>query len=252
MLHAMLLIALIGAAGILLVRQAAVLVWAIAFGVFAALVFEYGAPGLFSKILLVSIEILLIALSIIPLRRLVLSRHVLQLLSKQMPAMSLTEREALEAGTVSWEGDLFSGSPDFTRLRNAPVVHLTEEEQAFIDGPVHTLCAMLNDWDITHNRTDLPEEVWQFIKDKGFLGMIIPKRYGGLAFSATAQMSILVTIYGRSITAATTISVPNSLGPGELLLKYGTEEQKNYYLPRLADGREIPCFALTGPNAGSD
>ena len=111
---------------------------------------------------------------------------------------------------------------------------------------------MIDDWDITHNRTDLPPEIWQFIKENRFLGMIIPKQYGGLEFSATAQMSILVKVYGRSITAATTISVPNSLGPGELLLKYGTEEQKNYYLPRLADGREIPCFALTGPNAGSD
>ena len=166
--------------------------------------------------------------------------------------MSATERDALEAGTVSWEGDIFSGAPNFSVLCGAPVVHLTEEETAFINGPVNHLCAMIDDWDITHNRTDLPPELWQFIKENRFLGMIIPKRYGGLEFSATAQMSVLVRVYGRSVTAATTISVPNSLGPGELLLKYGTEEQKDYYLPRLADGREIPCFALTGPNAGSD
>ncbi len=143
-----------------------------------------------------------------------------------MPAMSATERDALAAGTVSWEGDIFSGAPDFNALRNAPVVRLSAEETAFINGPVQTLCSMLDDWDITHNRTDLPPEVWQFIKDHRFLGMIIPKCYGGLEFSATAQMTILVTLYGRSITAATTIAVPNSLGPGELLLKYGTEDKK--------------------------
>lgn len=252
MLHAILILATIGIAGILLTRQASISVWAISFAVFMGLVFQYGSPGIVSKILLWAIEFILIAGSIRPLRRNLLSRHLFKVVSKSMPTMSSTEREALEAGTVSWEGDLFSGAPDFSILRNAPVVHLSPEEQAFIDGPVNTLCSMLDDWDITHNRTDLPPEVWQFIKDNRFLGMIIPKQYGGLEFSATAQMSILVKIYGRSITAATTISVPNSLGPGELLLKYGTDEQKNYYLPRLADGREIPCFALTGPNAGSD
>lgn len=252
MLHAILVLIIIGAAGILLTRQAAVSVWAISFALFSALVFMYGSPGLATQIALVLVELILIAGSIKPLRRILLSKYFFKTVSKAMPAMSSTEREALEAGTVSWEGDLFSGAPDFSVLRNAPTVRLTDEEQAFLDGPVNTLCGMVDDWDITHNLTDLPPEVWQFIKENRFLGMIIPKRYGGLEFSATAQMSILVKIYGRSITAATTISVPNSLGPGELLLKYGTEEQKNYYLPRLADGREIPCFALTGPNAGSD
>lgn len=252
MLHAILILATIGIAGILLTRQASISVWAISFAVFMGLVFQYGSPGIVTKALLWSIELILIAGSIRPLRRAILSKYLFKVVSKSMPSMSSTEREALEAGTVSWEGDLFSGAPDFSILRNAPVVHLTPEEKAFMDGPVDTLCAMLDDWDITHNRTDLPPEVWKFIKDNRFLGMIIPKQYNGLEFSATAQMSILVKIYGRSITAATTISVPNSLGPGELLLKYGTDEQKNYYLPRLADGREIPCFALTGPNAGSD
>ncbi len=252
MLHAILILATISAAGILLTRQASISVWAISFSLFTALVMRYGTPGFFTGALIWSIEVILILSAIKPLRRKLLSKHLFKTVSKAMPAMSSTEREALEAGTVSWEGDLFSGTPNFSLLRNAPVVHLTQEEQSFIDGPVNQLCSMFDDWDITHNRTDLPPEVWQFIKDNRFLGMIIPKRYGGLEFSATAQMSILVKIYGRSITAATTISVPNSLGPGELLLKYGTEEQKNYYLPRLADGREIPCFALTGPNAGSD
>ncbi|WP_115708735.1 acyl-CoA dehydrogenase [Legionella sainthelensi] len=252
MLHAILVLIIIGAAGILLTRQAAISVWAISFALFSALIFSYGSPGLFTKMTLVIIELILIISSIKPLRRELLSKYFLRAVSKAMPSMSATEREALEAGTVSWEGDLFSGAPDFSALRNAPVVHLTAEEQAFLDGPVNTLCSMIDDWNITHNLTDLPSEIWQFIKENRFLGMIIPKSYGGLEFSATAQMSVLVKIYGRSITAATTISVPNSLGPGELLLKYGTDEQKNYYLPRLADGREIPCFALTGPNAGSD
>lgn len=252
MLHAILVLIIIGAAGILLTRQAAISVWAISFALFSALIFSYGSPGLFTKMTLVIIELILIISSIKPLRRELLSKYFLRAVSKAMPSMSATEREALEAGTVSWEGDLFSGAPDFFALRNAPVVHLTAEEQAFLDGPVNTLCSMIDDWNITHNLTDLPSEIWQFIKENRFLGMIIPKSYGGLEFSATAQMSVLVKIYGRSITAATTISVPNSLGPGELLLKYGTDEQKNYYLPRLADGREIPCFALTGPNAGSD
>jgi acyl-CoA dehydrogenase len=242
----------LGAAGILLTEQAAVSIWAISFALFSALVFHYGDPSLFTLSVLCLIELILITGSIKPLRRQLISIYLFKAISKAMPAMSATEREALEAGTVSWEGDLFTGNPDFSKLQRAPVVALTREEQAFIDGPVDTLCSMLDDWDITHNLTDLPEEVWQFIKENRFLGMIIPKHYGGLEFSATAQMSVLVRIYGCSITAATTISVPNSLGPAELLLKYGTENQKNYYLPRLADGREIPCFALTGPNAGSD
>lgn len=244
--------ATIGFAGLLISKQAAISVWAISFALFAALFIQYGTPSVVAECFVVIVLGFLISCSIKPLRRRLFSNYLLGLVSHSMPTMSSTEREALEAGTVGWEGDLFSGSPDFSVLRNMPTVQLTVEEQAFLDGPVNTLCAMLDDWDITHHRTDLPEAVWQFIKDNKFLGMIIPKQYGGLEFSATAQMSILVKLYGRSITAATTISVPNSLGPGELLLKYGTEEQKNYYLPRLADGREIPCFALTGPNAGSD
>lgn len=250
--HVILVLLSLGVAGILLTQQAAISVWAISFGVVAGLFFYYGDPSLLTQSCLLLILFILIVGSIKALRRQLISKHLFKAVGKAMPAMSATERAALEAGTVSWEGELFTGNPDFSVLCNAPTVSLTEEEQAFLDGPVNTLCAMLNDWDITHNQTDLPHEVWQFIKENRFFGMIIPKRYGGLEFSATAQMSILVRIYGRSVTAATTISVPNSLGPGELLLNYGTEEQKDYYLPRLADGREIPCFALTGPNAGSD
>lgn len=252
MLHAILVLATIVAIGILLTRQASISVWAISWSLFTALVLRLGTPGLFTELLLWAIEFILIIGAVRPLRRALLSKHLFKVVSKAMPAMSSTEREALEAGTVTWEGDLFSGAPNFSVLRSAPVVPLTQEEKAFLDGPVNVLCGMIDDWDITHNRTDLSPEVWQFIKENRFLGMIIPKSYGGLEFSATAQMSILVKIYGRSISAATTICVPNSLGPAELLLKYGTDEQKDYYLPRLADGREIPCFALTGPDAGSD
>jgi acyl-CoA dehydrogenase len=251
-LHTILVLALIGAVGILLTRQAAISVWAISCALLIGLVMKYGAPSGALITTLCGIELIFIIGTLKPFRRDFLSKHLFKVVSKAMPAMSATERDALSAGTVSWEGDIFSGAPDFSILRSAPVVNLSDEEMAFLNGPVTTLCSMLDEWDITHNRTDLPPEIWQYIKDNRFLGMIIPKRYGGLEFSATAQMSILVKIYGRSITAATTISVPNSLGPGELLLKYGTEGQKNYYLPRLADGREIPCFALTGPNAGSD
>jgi acyl-CoA dehydrogenase len=251
-LYVILVFLALGSAGFLLTRQAAISVWAICFALFGGLVFSYGELSIVTQTLLCVIELLFIAGSIKPLRRELVSKYLFKTVSKAMPAMSATEREALEAGTVSWEGDLFTGNPDFSKLHQAPMVKLTSEEQAFLDGPVDTLCSLLDDWEITHNLTDLPSEVWHFIKENRFLGMIIPKRYGGLEFSATAQMSVLVRIYGRSITAATTISVPNSLGPAELLLKYGTEDQKNYYLPRLADGREIPCFALTGPNAGSD
>jgi acyl-CoA dehydrogenase len=181
-----------------------------------------------------------------------LSKPILTLYRDMMPAMSRTEREAIAAGTVTWEGDLFRGNPNWKKLLNIPPAKLSEEEQAFIDGPVEILCSMIKDWDITHNRADLPPEMWKFIKEQGFFGLIIPKEYGGKAFSAYAHSQILVKISGLSITVSTTVAVPNSLGPAELLLHYGTEEQKQYYLPRLASGEEVPCFALTSPDAGSD
>lgn len=236
----------------LLIHQASVSVLALSFTIFTLLATKYTLFGIFLTAFLWLITLIFILSAIKPLRRLILSRYPLQVARRTLPNMSITEREALTAGSVGFEGDLFSGAPDFKRLSKLSQTKLTIEEQAFLDGPVNTLCSMLDDWDIVHNRVDLPEDVWTYIKEQGFLGMIIPKEYGGLGFSATAQMMILVTIYSRSITAATTISVPNSLGPAELLLNYGTEEQKNYYLPRLAKGIEIPCFALTGPNAGSD
>lgn len=246
------ILALIVAGVFLLTKQASLPVWTISYAVIFACILHHGSAGVGLKIFLWCTLAVSVILCIRPLRRVLVSAALFRLVKRSMPVMSVTEREALEAGTVGWEAELFSGRPNFDLLLNLPPVHLTVEEQAFLDGPTNVLCRMLDDWDITHNLTDLPADVWSYIKSQGFLGMIIPKQYGGLGFSATAHMSVLVKLYGRSITAATTIGVPNALGPAELLHKYGTEEQKGYYLPRLANGREIPCFALTGPNAGSD
>ncbi|MDH5190794.1 MAG: acyl-CoA dehydrogenase [Gammaproteobacteria bacterium] len=193
-----------------------------------------------------------VTLNIPMIRRKLISDRILALFRTVTPTMSRTEKEALEAGTVWWDGDLFSGKPDWNKLLKIPAPRLTERERDFIDGPVEDLCKMLDDWKITHEDYDLPTEVWQFIKDNGFFSMIIPRQYGGLEFSALAHSSVVMKIASRSISAAVTVMVPNSLGPAELLLHYGTDEQKEYYLPRLATGEEVPCFALTGPEAGSD
>lgn len=186
------------------------------------------------------------------LRRLLISSFILKIFRKILPQVSQTEQEALDAGTVWWDGELFSGRPRWTKLLEMPKTGISAEEQAFLDNEVEQLCAMLDDWDITHTRQDLSPETWQFIKDKGFFGMIIPKEYGGLEFSAQAHSAVVTKVASRSGTAAVTVMVPNSLGPAELLLKYGTKEQKDKYLNRLAKGLEVPCFALTGPMAGSD
>jgi acyl-CoA dehydrogenase len=186
------------------------------------------------------------------LRRTLVSGAVLSLFRKILPPISATEQEAIDAGTVWWDGELFSGHPDWDKLLAYPKCALTVAEQEFLDTQVEQLCAMLDDWDITHNRADLPPAVWKYLKDEGFFGMIIPKEYSGLAFSAQAHSAVIAKIASRSGTAAVTAMVPNSLGPAELLLHYGTDEQKAKYLRRLARGQEVPCFALTGPFAGSD
>ena len=192
------------------------------------------------------------AFTLKPLRRALISGPFLNTYRKLLPSMSQTEKEALEAGTVWWDGELFTGQPAWHKLMSARPPQLSAEEQAFLDGPCEELCRMLDDWDITHRRGDLPPEVWQFLTARGFFAMIIPKQYGGLEFSAYAHSCVLAKIASRSTTCSSTVAVPNSLGPAELLHHYGTEEQKNHYLPRLARGEEIPCFALTGPRAGSD
>jgi acyl-CoA dehydrogenase len=186
------------------------------------------------------------------IRRHKLTAPLLKIYTRMLPQLSDTEKTALEAGTVGFEGELFSGMPKWKELLSQPKPVLTPAEQAFLDGPVEEVCRMTNDWDITHVRADLPPEVWEFLKKNKFFGMIIPKEYGGLGFSATAHSRVIAKLASISATLSSTVGVPNSLGPAELLLHYGTDEQKNHYLPRLADGREIPCFALTGPTAGSD
>ncbi|MCP4767640.1 MAG: acyl-CoA dehydrogenase [Gammaproteobacteria bacterium] len=191
-------------------------------------------------------------LGVPPIRLALLSQPLLRRIRKILPPMSDTEREAIEAGSVWWEAELFRGAPDWQQLQNYKMPTLRDDEQAFIDGPVEQLCAMIDDWDITHRRLDLPPEIWAFLKQNRFFGMIIPQRYGGLEFSAFGHSSVVTKIASRSISAGVTVMVPNSLGPAELLLHYGSDAQKDYYLPRLADGREIPCFALTNPDAGSD
>lgn len=193
-----------------------------------------------------------VVLGIGPLRRLVATRLLLAWYRGQLPAMSQTEQEAIDAGTVWWDGDLFSGRPDWNKLLAVRKPALSAEEQAFLDNETEQLCAMVNDWETTQVYRDLPPQAWQFIKDKGFLGMIIPKKYGGKEFSATMHSQVVQKLATRCGAAAVHVMVPNSLGPAELLLHYGTEEQKNHYLPRLAKGLEIPCFGLTNPHAGSD
>lgn len=194
----------------------------------------------------------LVVLTLIPpLRRVLISDRLFGWFRSVLPAMSATEREALDAGSVWWDGELFSGRPRWKRLLEMPAPSLSDEEQAFLDGPVEELCAMLDDWEI-NRRGDLPPEAWDFLRRHRFFSMIIPREYGGLAFSAQANGAVVTKIATRSLTAAVTVMVPNSLGPGELLYHFGTEAQKQQFLPRLASGEDIPCFALTSPLAGSD
>lgn len=239
-------------AGILAYHRATLLIWTITFAVLLIAVTRMNGPGvgvIFCWLLYLAVTI---PLNYLPWRRRFISTPILKIFRNDMPVMSRTEREAIAAGTVTWEGDLFRGAPDWNKLLAMPPAKLTEEEQAFVDGPVEVLCGMLNDWDITHNLADLPPAVWTYLKEQGFFGLMIPREYGGKGFSAYAHSQVIIKISGRSITASTTVSVPNSLGPAELIMEYGTEDQKKYYLPRLASGEEVPCFALTSPEAGSD
>ncbi|MDQ6968447.1 MAG: acyl-CoA dehydrogenase [Mariprofundaceae bacterium] len=181
-----------------------------------------------------------------------LTEPLFQYMKKSLPPISDSEKAAMESGTVGWDAELFSGNPDWQKLLNIPQNKLTDEEQHFLDHDVEELCNMLDDWDITHKRNDLSPEAWDFIKSHGFFGMIIPKKYGGLDFSTYAHSQVVQKIASRSLSAAVTVMVPNSLGPAELLLSYGTDAQKGHYLSKLAKGEEIPCFALTSPVAGSD
>jgi len=198
------------------------------------------------------VAVTLIGFAVKPLRRLLISDRIYSLFRKVMPPVSATEQEALDAGTVWWDAQLFSGRPRWRAFLKTPAPSLSKRERDFIEGPVDQLCRMLDNWKICETDHNLPEVAWKFIRERRFFSMIIPEAYGGLGFSAQANSAVVMKLASRNLTAAVTVMVPNSLGPGELLLHFGTDEQKNYFLPRLASGEEIPCFALTSPAAGSD
>ena len=244
---------------VLAMRRAPLWAWTAGLAV-AAYVWQsgmlYGEPADLEPGLLGVLAWLLIAalavLCVPAIRRVVLIQPLFRKIKGILPRVSATEQEALNAGTIGFDAELFSGQPDWDRLRAVPPITLTEEEKAFLNGPTNELCRLVNDWTIRHNDKEIPEAVWDFAKKNGFLGMLISKEHGGLGFSAQAQSLILGRIASRSPDVCTIVMVPNSLGPGELIEKYGTPEQKEHYLPRLAKGLEVPCFSLTGPTSGSD
>lgn len=237
---------------VLFYHRASLAVWTISALLYYAAYLKWVGFHVISSGFFCAIILLLVCLQLVPLRRRFITASIFKMYQALLPPMSETEQEAIAAGSVTFEGDIFKGKPNWHALLKEPSCRLTDEERAFIDGPTETLCAMLNDWEITHERLDLPPHVWAFLKEQGFFGLIIPKRFGGKEFSAYAHSQIAMKVSGISVATSVTISVPNSLGPAELLLHYGTKEQQQYYLPRLANGTEIPCFALTSLDAGSD
>jgi len=252
MLWILLLLMFVGTLYLLANTRLSLPVWLGMLAVGDIVLMSAGMSGTLAFILLLLIALFFVFFAIDNVRKKTVSRLLLNYVRKTLPPMSRTESDAVEAGTVWWDAELFQGKPEWSKLLSAPAPTLSKDEKDFLDGPVEELCSMLDDWQINHELRDLPPEVWDFIKTKGFFGMIIPKSYGGLEFSAYAHSRVIQKIASRSGAAAVTVMVPNSLGPAELLMAYGSEEQKQYYLPRLASGVEVPCFALTGPDAGSD
>lgn len=218
----------------------------------AAILLVGSWQGSFGVVSWVIFAVIALPLNIASIRQQYITKPLLRLYRTIMPEMSTTEKEAIDAGTTWWEGDLFRGNPDWHKLHNFPKPRLSAEEQAFLDGPVETVLRMVDDWHTTHERADLSPEVYAYLKEQGFFAMIIKKKFGGLEFSAYAQSCVLQKLTSKSMVLSSIVGVPNSLGPGELLQHYGTQEQQDYYLPRLAKGLEVPCFALTSPEAGSD
>ncbi|MGH1542087.1 MAG: acyl-CoA dehydrogenase [Arenicella sp.] len=232
--------------------KATFLIWTAVIGALLLLATVSGAWPSWLLLLAWLIFVPLLLLNITPLRREWFSRPMLAYTKSVLPPISQTEQEAIDAGTVWWEAELFRGEPNWSKLHTIPKPQFSTEEQAYLDGPVEELCKMLDDWQITHELNDLPPEVWSYLLDHKFFAINIPQEFGGLGFSALANSAIVSKVASRSGSAGVTVMVPNSLGPAELLLHYGTDKQKQYYLPRLASGQEIPCFALTSPVAGSD
>lgn len=249
-----LILILVGAI-LLSLRHASILAWAALFFIASLIIlFSTGAGTGFSLIffILAAITSLLGLCSLEDLRSTYITKPIFNAISKIIPHVSDTEKEALESGTVGWDAELFSGKPDYEKLRAISPIRLSDEEQAFLEDPTETLCKMIDDWQVRACNREVPEEIWDYVKDNGYLGMLISKEHGGLGFSAQAQSLILGKVASRSPDVSVIIMVPNSLGPGELIEKYGTEEQVEHYLPRLAKGKEVPCFGLTGPTSGSD
>ncbi len=235
----------------LVLKQVSLRIFAAASGV-SFLVAIYASLNLLFIVLLGIVTVIAGLVNVKGLRREHISKPFFELFKKMLPSLSETEKEAIDAGTVWWDGELFSGNPDWKSLTSIDKPQLSQEEKDFIDGPATELCRMADAWKINHDWNVIPDHILQYVLENGFLGMIIPKQYGGLALSAVAQSEVLIKISNSGAAITYLVAVPNSLGPGELLIKYGTEEQKNHYLPRLASGKDIPCFALTGPLAGSD
>jgi acyl-CoA dehydrogenase len=237
--------------GVLAYWRASARAWVV--GLLGAwIVLAFSKPG-FGSVIVLGAIIFFSVMALIPdIRRSLITGRIFNFFKKITPPMSQTEQEAINAGTVWWDKELFSGHPNWSKLLDIPDPHLTKEEQDFMDGPVERVCQAINDWEMQQEFKDLPPEAWNILKEEGFFGMIIKKQYGGLEFSNYAHAKVVSKIATRSGSAGVTVMVPNSLGPGELLQHYGTEDQKNYYLPRLAKGEDIPCFALTSPSAGSD
>jgi acyl-CoA dehydrogenase len=243
----------LAAAWVLAFLGAPLFAWTLAAGGMIGALYGFGALGatglavalgLFAPVALV--------LNIHPLRQALLTRFIFGPFKAVLPEMSSTEREALEAGDVWWEAEMFRGRPEWDKLLDFPYTRLTPAEQSFLDTECEEACRMVDDWKCEFEDKDLPPEVWQYLKDKGFFAMLIKKEFGGLGFSAYAQSCVVTKLATKSITLAVTVMVPNSLGPGELLMYYGTPEQQQQWLPGLVKGTEIPCFGLTGPEAGSD
>ncbi len=234
-------------------NRASLKVWSVAYLGYLLLFAVFSPFSLVALVILLLLWcVIFLPLLIRPLRCYLLSRYIFTIYRRIMPKLSATEKEALEAGDVGFERDIFSGMPDWFKLQQTPPVNLSDEEQAFLDGPTETLCRLIDEWEMSHQTYEIPESIWQYFKKQRFFALIIPKQYGGKAFSALAHSQILAKVASVSTSVATALGVPNSLGPAELLLKYGTQEQKDYYLPRLACGEDIPCFALTSAQAGSD
>lgn len=239
----------IALSGFMAYSRASLTSFTLAFTVLMIVGTIFNAISFFSWLLFIVIAI---PLNVADIRKQYITKPLLTMFKGIMPEMSKTEQEAIDAGTTWFEAELFRGTPDWKKLHNYPKPRLSAEEQAFLDGPVEEVCRMTDDWHTTHELADLSPEVWQYLKDNKFFAMIIKKQYGGLEFCAYAQSRVLQKLSSVSTVLSSTVGVPNSLGPGELLQHYGTKEQQDYYLPRLVKGEEIPCFALTSPEAGSD